>query len=108
MSDPRIEAAARVLLTFETTTLSLDDVPGPTGRDMYRRATAAVAAIDKAGTIETFTALDSLPDGSVIIDKHGDVSQRRGDWWCSYQTADLPSRQVAKFLPAQLIHRGTK
>lgn len=64
--DPRIEAAAKALLSFDTST-PLDDVPGPVGRDVYRRATAALAAADKAATITTVEGLDALPVGSVAM-----------------------------------------
>ena len=104
--DPRIEVVARALLTVETTTLSLDDVPGPTGRDMYRRATAAVAAIDKAATITTVEELDALPEDAVIL--AGNVAyQKCGDHWDGAgRTWDTV--QLVSDLPARVIHWGTE
>ena len=64
--DPRIEAAAKALLSFDTST-PLDDVPGPVGRDVYRRANAALAAADKAATITTVEGLEALPVGSRVV-----------------------------------------
>lgn len=53
--------------------------------------------------IRTVEELAPLPETSVVIDKHGDVSQKRGHLWCSYETARMTSHQLAKSLPAQLI-----
>lgn len=104
-TDPRIEAAARALLKFETTTLSLDDVPGPTGRDMYRRATAAVAAIDKAATISTIEQIDALPPGSVVLDAEGTAWKRgAGSWVGTDDYGDLEPQPSG----ARVIHWGTE
>jgi hypothetical protein len=59
-----------------------------------------------ARTITTREELEALPDGGVILDKFGDVSQRRGGEWCSYETAPATDREVTKWLPATVLHEG--
>lgn len=57
----------------------------------------------KPHTIRTAEELDALPDLSVAIDKHDDVSQKRGGRWCGYETADLTSKQLAKYKPIRVL-----
>lgn len=56
-TDPRVEAAASALLAFDTST-PLDDVPGPVGRDMYRKATAMLKAADAITQPRVFTGAE--------------------------------------------------
>lgn len=62
MSTPRIEAAASALLAFDTST-PLDDVPGPVGRDMYRKATAMLKAADAVTAPRVFTGAEINTSG---------------------------------------------
>lgn len=111
-ADRRIEAAARALNTEGWTCYGGGDEPGlydtcpRCKKACDKLAKAALAAADAASIVTTATGLDSLPDESVVIDKQGDVFQRRGDWWCGHETVPLPSRQLAKFLPARVLYRG--
>lgn len=113
MSDPRIEAAAVALLSFETST-PLDDVPGPVGRDVYRRATAALAAADKAATITTVEELATIPDDSIVRTAEGRTGQvytyRNGSRMLGF-TSSLhapASLGLVRHLPARVIHRGNE
>jgi len=54
--------------------------------------------------ITTETELDELPGLSVVMDAHGDVSQKRGGLWCGYETAPLTSHQLAKSGPFTVIY----
>ncbi|QXW04028.1 hypothetical protein [Rhodococcus globerulus] len=57
----------------------------------------------KPRTVETPDDLDSLPELSVVIDKHDDVSQKRGGRWCGYETADLTGKQLARYKPIRVL-----
>ena len=57
----------------------------------------------KHRTITTREELESLGAGAVILDTFGDVSQRRGGEWCSYETHPATDRQVSKYLPATVL-----
>ena len=62
--------------------------------------------MSKYRVITTKEELVALPDGSVIIDKYGDVAQLRDGLWCGYETvAALPQRQ-SKYLPAKVLFEG--
>lgn len=55
--------------------------------------------------ITTPAALEALPDGAAIVDKHGDVGQRVGGAWHFPETAPMTSSKVAKTcLPATVIY----
>ena len=56
-------------------------------------------------TVETVEGLIALGDGSVIRDKYGDVSEKRGGLWCGYETVPFSSHFMSKFLPARVIWR---
>ncbi|WP_104087966.1 hypothetical protein [Arthrobacter sp. GMC3] len=60
-------------------------------RNKYPRIT------EKSGLVE-------LPSGAVILDSHGDVSQLRGDQWCSYETEPMDHNRMAKYLPANILY----
>lgn len=57
----------------------------------------------KPRTVNDAAELDALPDLSVVIDKHDDVSQKRGGQWCGYETADCPSQRIAKYGPLTVL-----
>lgn len=116
-TDPRIEAAAAALLTFETTTLPLDEVPGPRAREMRRKATAALAAADKAATITTVEGLDALPVGSVILSDTYQYSLTTPNYPVSFQKlygglwyrgGRSSNTHESYILPARVIHWGTE
>lgn len=51
--------------------------------------------------------IDALPEGSVVLDKHGDVWQYRLGLWCSYETAPHGSERLArKYAPVTVLSRG--
>lgn len=74
---------------------------GATEHDL---AKVAVAAYQETLVVESEAQLHDLPDMAVIIDKFGDVLQSRGGWWCGYESAELDHHQMAKYLPAKIIH----
>jgi len=75
------------------------------GKTAPRAADAILAAgYSKPRTITTRTELEALPDESVILDRDGDVFQRRGGDWCSYETRPAVDQQVAKWLPAAVLY----
>ena len=57
----------------------------------------------KPRTITTREELEALGAGAVILDNFGDVSQRRGGEWCSYETHPATDRAVSKYLPATVL-----
>lgn len=61
------------------------------------------AGWSKTRTVDSIEELEALPDLSVVIDKHDDVSQKRGGRWCGYETADLTSKQLAKYKPIRVL-----
>lgn len=54
--------------------------------------------------ITTRAELEGLGAGAVILDTFGDVSQRRGGEWCSYESAPMPDSRVAKWLPVTVLY----
>jgi hypothetical protein len=60
----------------------------------------------KPRMVTTAEELRALPEGAVVIDSSGDVSQLRSGEWCGYETAPLPSSFMARYLPATVIHEG--
>lgn len=74
-------------------------------KDMVRNTTRiAVTAYQETLVVESEAQLHDLPDMAVIIDQFGDVLQLRGGWWCGYESAELDHHQMAKYLPAKIIH----
>lgn len=59
-------------------------------------------------TITTLAELEELPNGSVIRDRMGDVSERRGGRWCAYETATMKSEWLRKYLPATVLKEVEK
>jgi hypothetical protein len=60
----------------------------------------------KPRTITTREEVEALWDGSVVSDSAGDVSEKRGGLWCSYETAPMSDSRLAKYLPATVLHEG--
>jgi hypothetical protein len=56
-----------------------------------------------AATVED---IEALPEGSVVVDRHDDVWQRRGGLWCSHETAAVDDRRLAKWAPLTVLRRG--
>jgi hypothetical protein len=54
-------------------------------------------------TVTTAEEIESLPAKSVLLDSMGDVWQRRGTLWCSYETAPSTSKRLAKYAPLTLL-----
>lgn len=50
--------------------------------------------------------LEAMPDMSVVMDESGDVWQKRGGVWCSYETSDHTSTRLARFGPFRILHIG--
>lgn len=103
-TDPRIEAAAAALLTFETTTLPLDEVPGPRAREMRRKATAALAAADKAATIDPGVEhfINERP-GYITALKNTRATDEQSDYWRWSGNAEA-RRQLATVLGYTVPH----
>lgn len=57
-------------------------------------------------TITTRKELEALPNGAVILDKFGEVSQRRYGTWCGYEAEPAMDKLAAKRLPATVLHEG--
>lgn len=65
----------------------------------------ALEAATKPVTVSDVHEIDALPNGTVVIDKFGDVLQYRGGLWCSYESASFGSEWVArKFAPLTVLH----
>lgn len=80
------------------------DNPGGIGTLPQHAADRILAAgWSKPRTVNDAAELDALPDLSVVIDKHDDVSQKRGGQWCGYETADCPSQRIAKYGPLTVL-----
>ena len=61
------------------------------------------AGWSKPRTVNSAAELDALPNMSVVMDNCDDVSQKRGGQWCGYETADLTSKQLAKYGPLTVL-----
>lgn len=57
----------------------------------------------KPRTVNSAAELDALPNMTVVMDNCDDVSQKRGGQWCGYETADLTSKQIAKYGPLTVL-----
>lgn len=66
-----------------------------------RREAQELAGLD---FVSTETELAALPDGAVILDREGDVTQRRGGGWCGYETNRMSDHYMGRFLPAAILH----
>lgn len=73
----------------------------PDALDLLESVEAVVEhmGLRKPRTVNSATELDALADLSVVIDKHDDVSQKRGGQWCGYETVNLTSKQIVKCGP---------
>jgi len=58
----------------------------------------------KPRTITTRAEVEALGDGSVVADSAGDVSEKRGGLWCSYETAPMTDARLSKYLPVTVLH----
>jgi hypothetical protein len=73
---------------------------------------SAIELLGYAPATPTTTALypeeiEALPDRTVIRDKQGDVWERRGKLWCSYEMSPCDSVLVSrKWAPVTVLHRG--
>lgn len=63
----------------------------------------ADAGWSKPRTVNNAAELDALPNMTVVMDNCDDVSQKRGGQWCGYETADLTSKQIAKYGPLTVL-----
>ena len=61
------------------------------------------AGWSKPRTVNSAAELDALPNMTVVMDNCDDVSQKRGGQWCGYETADLTSKQIAKYGPLTVL-----
>jgi len=61
------------------------------------------AGYRKPRTITDRAEVEALPDGSVVADSAGDVSEKRGGLWCSYETAPMTDARLSKYLPATVL-----
>lgn len=115
-TDPRIEAAARALDPEVFAVVDSFPLNGPTPVmrarvRAIRRATEAIAAIDRASIITEQEQLDAVPAGSVLIDSYrvhlgGDVylKDSKGTYWQAGPQGEFKTIQ----LPARVLHRGTE
>lgn len=66
-------------------------------------AVAEHMGLRKSRMVNSAAELDALPNMSVVMDNCDDVSQKRGGQWCGYETADLTSKQIAKYGPLTVL-----
>ena len=111
--DPRaLEAAAEAAWRVRAMGTNTPNYPfeGITGRlkdnmrEESRAAVTAYLAVTQP-VVDTVEGLIALGDGTVIRDKHGDVSEKRGGLWCGYETAPCDAHRMSKYLPARVIWR---
>lgn len=85
--------------TIERVSAILGDVVphmiGQKGRSVYSRSTEQSIAL-----------LDGLRDRAVVLDDHGDVWQKRGDMWCSFETASVNTPLLVKYQPFIVLDEG--
>lgn len=80
------------------------DNPGSIGTLPQHAANRLLAAgWSKPRTVNSAAELDALPNMTVVMDNCDDVSQKRGGQWCGYETADLTSKQIAKYGPLTVL-----
>lgn len=98
---------------FTGVTWEMMGVPGQT--EYIKDAEVYLSAVELLGYApapEPVTALypediEALPDRTVIRDKQGDVWERRGKLWCSYEMSPCDSVLVSrKWAPVTVLHRG--
>jgi sugar phosphate isomerase/epimerase len=86
-------------------------IPGSHAHDYVSPDKAADAVLAagyrKRRTITTAEELDALPNYSVLLDGDSDVWQKRGEEWCSYETARSSSKRIAKYGPMTVLHEPT-
>ena len=90
-------------------TINAEYCPGDDvmGRDLAPILIAA--GYRKTSTIATTSDLLALPEGSVVIDREGDVSQKRDNLWCGYEMAPVSSRKLANIAsPFTVLHEGSE
>jgi hypothetical protein len=111
----RNEAAARALHASAPTTSS--DYRAHRWEPRARAALAAADAHDaehgirriRISRITTADELLALPEGSVVIDREGDVSQKRDSLWCGYEMAPISSQKLTKIAgPFTILHEGSE
>lgn len=99
MSD-HIERGAVALHNFSQEVLPISEWPGVYRREMTRRAEAAYDAFHPS--INGPRSLDSLPVGSVVLDRDGDAWQRTPQGWnctvVALNTANQSSETLAAIL----------
>jgi hypothetical protein len=79
------------------------------GQQRVIATTLLDAGYRKTRTITTDEGLFNLPDGSVVIDREGDVSQKRDSLWCGYEMAPISSQKFAKVTaPFTVLHEGSE
>lgn len=72
-----------------------------------RQAEAAVTAyLDVTHPIvETAEELEGLKVGTVVVDKYGDVCEKRSGWWIRYEPGLIDTASMVYALPARVIWR---
>lgn len=110
MTDPRIEAAAKALWDHGRIpgAWAWPDINDEAREHFTERATFAIAAIDKASTINTVEQLDALPELTVLIDSDPDVIEKHGNRWRSMNESGEFYSSIRIGLPARVIHWGTE
>ena len=56
-------------------------------------------------TVETAEGLEGLPVGTVVVDKYGDVCEKRSGWWIRYEPGLIDTASMVYALPARVIWR---
>lgn len=55
-------------------------------------------------TVTTAQEIGALPEEAVLLDREGDAWQRRGGYWCSYETSPMGSPWLEKYAPLTVLH----
>lgn len=81
------------------------------GSDMSHVINKTADSLLAAGYRKPYTAttkeeIEALTDGSIIRDSAGDVAEKRGGVWCSYETAPMSNERLAKYTPITVLHEG--
>ena len=109
--DPRaLEAAARVVAHQNSEILGhdtwgeLEDEQRDCLRSEAAEIVTAYLAVTQP-TVETAEGLEGLPVGTVVVDKYGDVCEKRSGWWIRYEPGLIDTASMVYALPARVIWR---
>jgi hypothetical protein len=107
LASPAVQGEPDETVDFYGLTIAKDMLPLAERALKLHGGSGAVQGVTAKRECRTREEVTALPDGSVILDVHGDVWQRRGNHWSSYESAPvLIDGFRRQWLPAEVLHVG--